>query len=697
MMKRILGIVLFCSAIASANAQKCGTDVHYQEAVKSDPSIEKAKAEFFERAAQYSKTPSNRAAIYTIPVVFHVFHTNGVENISKEQILDQMRILNADYSFTNKNKNKIRSVFTNVAADCQIKFELASIDPNGNCTDGINRIYSTLGASVNRTSEDVKQTVQWNYQKYLNIWVVTSIETDGNGTTLGYAFFPWMTPKSRDGIVIRHDRVGSIGTALSTADSGRTLTHEVGHWLGLLHTFQGECADEDNCDDTPPVGGTFTNASCPANGNSCNTDKPDLIDQWENYMDYSDGKCMAMFTLDQKSIMHSSLTTFPRSSNVSASNLLATGVTLASGAPLANFTASQRVVCAGRPVTFYDISCKSAVTARSWTLTGSSTPSSTQKNPVVVYQTPGKYKVTLLVQNGSGSNSKSVDQYIEVLSSQNGINPNFEEGFENNDLSSRGFISVSPKAWEVTSAAALTGTKSLKAPVSSNDALGTNYSFVLPPVNLSLLKNAVPGPKFTFRAAYAPAVDPATTQTEILRVYVSTDCGNTFSQIMERSGTGLAYNSAPITNNFVPNSASMWKLLGVSSLTSLGLDTVKNAIFRIDVLSAQGNPVYIDNINISSYNSGVEDLETAFADVELYPNPGTDVSNLELSTFEGQNIEIALYDMAGRMVSSIYKGYKNAGSETYTIKAPSSNAGTLYFVKIASERGQITKPITFAP
>ena len=689
--------VLFLSTLLGLKGQhSCGTDEYYAQAVAANPAIKLLEKQFNDEAKRVASAPSNRATVFTIPVVFHVIHTNGIDNISKEQILDQLRILNADFSYTNANKSKIRSAFTAVAADCQIKFVLASIDPNGNCTDGINRVYSTLGTEVSQTTEEVKQLVQWNYQKYLNIWVVNSIKTSGAGTILGYAQFPWMPSKSRDGIVIRHDRVGSIGTA-AQSDSGRTLTHELGHWLGLYHTFQDGCNGGDDISDTPPVASTFTNANCPTNGNSCSNDNPDLPDMWENYMDYSDGKCMAMFTLGQKSRMHAYLSSSPRNANVSASNLIATGITLSSGVPIANFTASKRIVCAGAPVTFYDISCKSAVTARSWTLPGSSIPSSTDKQPVVVYQTPGTYKVTLVVQNGSGSNTKAVDSYIQVVSPNNGINPNFEEGFETNDLEARGFVSVSQSKWTVVSNASFTGSRSLKAPITTSTALGENFSFVLPPVNVSILRNAVPGPKFTFRVAYAPATDPATNETEVLRVYASTDCGNSFVQILERTGTGLAYSGAPVTNNFTPTGSSQWKLIGVTSLAQLNLDTSKNLIFRIDVISAKGNPVYIDNINISSFNSGILAPEESFASVDLYPNPASTVAHLNLITTEVNRTQISLIDQTGRVVSNIYTGNLPVGENSFEIPAPLANTGALYFVKITSDKGQITKPITFAP
>lgn len=690
-------LTLFFSASGVYSQYSCGTDEYYQMQVKNNPELLKQEAAYNQQRLNNKASVSNRATIYTIPVVFHVFYTNSIENISRDQILDQMRILNEDYSFTNSNKSSIRSQFTGVAADCQIRFELAKIDPSGNCTDGINRVFSSLGVEVNRTTEDVKQFVQWDYRKYLNIWVVNSIAGTQDGTTtLGYAQFPFTNNPSRDGIVIRNDRVGSIGTALITADSGRTLTHEIGHWLGLYHTFQDGCTDGDLCGDTPPVSTAFANANCPANGNSCNTDIPDLVDQWENYMDYSRGTCMAMFTADQKALMHATLKSFPRNSNVSSSNLIATGVSPGTGAPVANFTSNRKIICAGSPVTFYDISCKATVTARSWTLPGSSSPSSTSAAPTVVYQTPGKYKVTLLVQNPSGNNTKSVDQYITVIDPNQNINPNFQEGFETNDLISRGFVSVSPKPWVVADVG-YEGSHCLKAPVSTSETDGTIYSFQLPPVNVSLLKNAVPGPKFTFRVAYAPAADPNTNFTEILRIYASTDCGETFTQYLERTGAALAYSGYQVTSNFVPSSSSQWKLVGLPSLSSLGLENSTNVIFRIEVISAKGNPVYIDNINISSYNSGIKQVGNVFGEVLLFPNPAAEKATLKFEVPNATSGEISLMDLTGRTVKSIYRGALNAGLQSFDIEAPTAIAGTLYFVKITTEQGQIIKPITFAP
>ncbi len=704
-MKRIFTfLVLSSTMLLKVNAQfkhehSCGTELLYQQMLQQDPTLADKREAYSKEARAAAKNPVRRAAKYTIPVVFHVIHTNGTENISREQILDQMRILNQDFNFKNPNRTKIRSQFASVAADCQIEFKLAAIDPQGNCTDGINRVYSPYGVEVDQQNATVKNVARWDHTKYLNIWVVTSIKSSsGTGTVLGYAVFPFSTNSRIDGIVMRHDRVGSIGTAVP-GDSGRTLTHEVGHWLGLFHTFQGGCNDDDNCDDTPPVASTFTNASCPSNSNSCSNDNPNLPDQWENYMDYSDGGCMAMFTLQQKAIMEYWLARAPRSGNVSAANLLATGVTPNSNsAPTAAFSSSNRIVCAGQPVKFYDVSCKAVVTARSWTLAGSSSPSSTAESPVVVYQTPGKYAVSLTVQNSRGSNTASVNDYIEVIGQESALFPNAEEKFESDPLG-RGFSHLSPTnaRWAIADTVSYTGNKSYQAKINSFTTAGTVFSFRTPSYDLSKLgKSGLPA-RLSFYASYAlPTSDAAA--TEILRVFVSTDCGNSYRQILERSGTGLAHSGGIAKPGFVPTSKSQWKLFSIPSLSQLGrLDTAKNAIFRFDVESNAGNSVWIDDINISQWFSGTQTLETDDVKVAIYPNPARDYTTLELNLTAGMPVSVDICDVQGRVVKSISKKYMPVGKSLITIGNPSVDNGTIYLVRIQTRNGFITKPITFAP
>ncbi len=695
----LITLRLILSAHLGWTQHRCGTDLYYQKQLASDPNLINrqniSNTEIKELKA--NKSIEKRATKYKIPVVFHVIHTNGPENISRDQILDQIRILNEDYSYTNPNKKNLRAVFSNVVGSADIEFELAKIDPNGNCFDGVNRVYSSQGVDMDMNSEPVKKLIYWDYKKYLNVWVVTNI-TDGSatGTVLGYAVFPFATGGTvRDGIVIRHDRVGSIGTAAGT-DDGRTLTHEVGHWLGLFHTFQGGCSDGDQCDDTPPVEGTFTNANCPANGNSCPTDSPNLPDMWENYMDYSNGQCMSAFTFQQIDRMNYFLTRSPRNSNVSATNLLATGITGQNVAPIADFTASSRVACAGQSIKFYDLSCKGIPTVRSWTFKGAATPSSTLQTPEIIYQTPGTYEVALTVQNSFGTNSITKTNYITILPAVSQGLPSFEEGFENGDpTTNSGFVHQSPAAtrFQVTPNAAYTGSKSYFANITTGSTPGVVYSFTTKSFDISKIP-AGTTPKFTFYCSY---VQPSADVSETMRIFISTDCGGTFTKIWERSGSALAYSvSAPFANNFRPTSKSEWKRQGLASLSSLGYSTAKNAIFRIDVLSGGGNPVYIDNINMSQWYAGNNLFDEKELMVELKPNPAMLATKLSFETkIAYPNTKIALFDVSGRMVEEYFNGDLNVGQHEFEISAPNNRNFGLYYLKVENFNGSFTRAIVF--
>ncbi|NNF01407.1 MAG: hypothetical protein HKN22_01865, partial [Bacteroidia bacterium] len=197
------------------NTEQCVSEIEFQEAAKQDPNLLKVREDLEKETAEWIANKSSQRGggqVYKIPVVFHVIHTCGGENISKAQILNQLETLNEDFSRTNSDASQTPLQFANVAADTEIEFVLAQLDPQGNCTDGINRIYSNLSHSPDPRNS-VKSTIYWPRSKYLNIWVVGSIiNTSGSGgIILGYAQFPGGSGTT-DGIVIRADYTGSIGT-----------------------------------------------------------------------------------------------------------------------------------------------------------------------------------------------------------------------------------------------------------------------------------------------------------------------------------------------------------------------------------------------------------------------------------------------------------------------------------------------------
>ena len=229
---------------------------------------------------------ANQNAVVTIPVVFHVVYRTATENISAEQIQSQLDVLNDDFRRLNSDVDDIWPQ----AADTEIEFCLASFDPQGNPTDGILRVPTTV--SEFGTNDAVKSASSggsdaWPYNEYLNFWVCNI-----GGGILGYAQFPGGSA-STDGVVCGYQYTGTTGTATAPFDLGRTATHEVGHWLNLRHIWgDGGCGASDFVDDTPDSDGP--NYGCALGNVACNT-----TDMVQNYMDYSDDACMNLFTQGQ--------------------------------------------------------------------------------------------------------------------------------------------------------------------------------------------------------------------------------------------------------------------------------------------------------------------------------------------------------------------------------------------------------------
>lgn len=242
--------------------------------------------------------------IKTIPIVVHIIHQNGAENISDAQVISQIDVLNKDFRRFNSDTVNTNPVFLGVTADMEISFCLATIDPIGNPTNGIVRVFSSIN-----TPSQLINLYGWDNKKYLNIYVSANVGS--------FSSFPW-SPDSLDGIFVTHVRFGTVGTAgteLFTEFSkfGRTTTHEVGHYLGLYHTFGAACGTNvagDSVSDTPMADMRWVMSTCLGqNLNTC-LEIPDLPDQVDNYMDYNIDSCMNMFSIGQKARVMATLNTY---------------------------------------------------------------------------------------------------------------------------------------------------------------------------------------------------------------------------------------------------------------------------------------------------------------------------------------------------------------------------------------------------
>lgn len=366
---------------------------------------------------------SRTTTVYNLPVVVHVIHNGSTVgasyNLSNAQILSQIAVLNEDYRKLNADTNLIPSVFSNLAADCEINFCLAQTDPTGQPTTGIDRIdrngkgWTAPPFSQTYVDATIKPNSIWDVNKYLNIWVCPL-----NGGLLGYATFPPSSTNiglsspygtaNTDGVVIQYNAFGRVGVLDPTYNKGRSATHEIGHWFGLRHINGDANCSSDYCNDTPTQ--SSLNFGCPNFPNVSCSNGPNG-DMFMNYMDYTDDACMFMFTPNQKTRMVTTLTHTPFRMNLAASNRCNPPVV---AAPVAAFSSNSTTISAGGSVNFTDQSTNSP-TSWSWSFPGGTPSTSTAQNPSgIVYNAAGTYAVSLTATNANGSNTLTQSTYIIV-------------------------------------------------------------------------------------------------------------------------------------------------------------------------------------------------------------------------------------------------------------------------------------------
>jgi hypothetical protein len=268
------------------------------------PLVEQTK----QQMAQNSLQNLAPTYVYQLPIIFHVIYGNeavGVgPNIDAQYVNAQIAQLNLDF----RNLSGADTGFwAGRDLDARIEFVAATEDPNGVplAEPGINRVGGYPGTlTTGNFDNTIKPATIWDRTRYVNNW------TGDLGGILGYAQFPDSSslpgmpagtggPANTDGVVCGYTSIGSIANPYPGAapyNAGRTLTHEIGHWIGLRHIWgDGGCGVDDFCDDTPNAGGS--NFGCANTTDSCPGDAD--RDMVENYMDYSDDACMNIFTRDQ--------------------------------------------------------------------------------------------------------------------------------------------------------------------------------------------------------------------------------------------------------------------------------------------------------------------------------------------------------------------------------------------------------------
>ncbi len=670
---------------------RCFTEAHH-EWMMNRYNYADQRMDFERWMAQDKSDPGlrgNSIDIFTIPVIVHVISdgesVGSGRNLSYHQILSQIQVLNEDFR---RIPNSPGYNNDPSGVDTGIEFCLASVDPDGNTLSepGVNRInrfqaeFSAPPYSNTYVNQVIQPQTIWDSDRYMNIWVC-ELGRRADGGILGFAQLPFApslegTTVDRaaqtDGVVIHYKAFGRTGDLIPPYTMGRTTTHEVGHWLGLIHTWgDGNCSVDDFCNDTPaaaePVYG------CPVNIDGC--EKRNMV---ENYMQYTDDACMSIFTSCQKERMLTVLSNSPRR----ASLLNSTVCIFPEEAPVAAFKASTSEGCKGMQVKFADQSGNRPL-SWSWYFPGGTPERSILPNPIVQYDEPGEYDVSLEVANAYGIDEILRNRLISV--GLVGRDTFFIQDFESLPI---GWSVTNPDegiTWEVKPVSGnKMGFKAARVHNFEYKASGQRDRLISPAIDLRQRQNVV----LSFRHAYRPF---GTSDRDSLVVYVSTDGGLTFPhkifQIAENGSNNFATYS-PLNVDFVPENIWDWCSVDNQYASCIEIDLndfagISNVKLAFEVVNDFGNNIYIDDIRLIS---DCQSTATSFSitidtqSVRLYPNPAQDEVLLDITDIFSEIIVMKVFNSLGEEVL-----FRTISPLSSTIRVDVSDipAGN-YFVRIAN-------------
>ncbi len=734
MMKKILTfttVSLFFNFFAQSqhNHSYCGNDVHKMK--KEIPGLDDAIDKYYQAFIDYqSALPQGELredGVRIIPTVVHIIHEGGTENISKARVQEMIDILNDDFA-KRTDVFRIPPRFDSIAVDSKIEFRLAQKDPQGNCTDGIIRIYSYKTNDA-RDVTRFKGLSSWNRNEYLNIWIVRSIDSGGEqGIVLGYAQFPFLIPglatrASTDGITLISSVVGNA------AGSNKFVTaHEVGHWLGLFHTWGDAVCGDDQVEDTPIQRGPnfgwwcgdpneIKQATCYENFLTVSQDSimRFLIgENYQNYMDYGD--CKVMFTRGQLERMNFTLNNIPfRASLHTEANLIKTGVNdgfTCEKMPIPDFWTNTMTTCVGDNVTFTNGTFNGTADSFEWELPGATPSTSTQVNPTVTYSQPGIYNVTLKAIKDGQTFTKERTRVIYVMPSQPLSKPwGYFEGFEDGNLiTSDNWFNINPdnnsNRWEITADASFTGVASLRMKNENNTTREIDR-LITPPFDMAAIPSAGASKVLEFKYSYARktgqsfAFNPASGTVERvandeLRIFFSTNCGRNWFERSVLTGNALV-TAGLVESGFVPQSKDQWRTLRLTIPGAFANSSNFQVMFEWRAGSSFGNDFYLDDFRIWDENStGIAENVEDLIGLNVYPNPSNDFVKIDFNLNESiSKADIILTDMAGRMVTTIYSGALNQGEHTYVINKSQVRNSGLYFLRINLGGREIVKKVMF--
>jgi len=657
-------IICMLFSLTLSGQQKCGTMemLNYSYTNTSSKKIVSKKLkDFVENNHQHKVNPGE---VYTIPTVVHVVWRNESENLPDGQIYNGIAVLNEDFRKLNNIENVV-SEFQNSIADAEIEFCLANIDPQGNPTNGINRVKTTaVDFGESYLENKIKYTKEggvdaWPTDEYFNIWIGDLSSFQG---LLGYAQFPDTGEKETDGVVLNLNSFGRAN-GIRILDDG-TAAHEVGHWLGLFHIWGDDedcntniapncvCSGNDRIRDT-------NNSAGPASGciksiNSCGS--RDMI---QNFMDYS--TCSDFFTQGQVNVMRSQFEEDGFRNSILKSGKCATPMPNDVAVTKIDFPAPNETVCTEN--------FKPKVTIAN---NGSNSLNNVVINVKLdnggerryvwegdlsfaeyytieldeVFATEGSNNISISVvsvndvmDENSSNNTIANDFSIQIPSADNlPFREGFENGWPNNRWISYNFDDS--LFFDVTDTIAT---------FDKNCLILNSHNYQIPDVaNEIVSKNlelrSFTNPKLRFFYAYAGINEFSRDEFMVL---LSPDCSLTFDTLFYAKGEELATRDA--TEEIFEPVASDWDRV-VIDLSAY--ENLKFANFHFKFINGWGNNFYLDDISIFGEEKVLNTIEIYNENLIVYPNPFKNEFTITLPAKEIKNKlnEINIFDASGKTI-----------------------------------------------
>lgn len=702
-MKKLLLSSIFLFGAFNSIAQEQHTD-HFcsavtmmEKAIADDPSILERRANKKIALQQYLENKKQQKSAvdnpnFIIPVVVHIIHDYTSSNISDAQVQDAMRIINEDFNLENEDASAVIPEFEDLVSDIGVEFRLATIDPDGNCTRGITRTFSSL---THTAGENVKDLIKWDTDKYVNVWIVENVASGAGG----YSYYPGNAPNNdaNAGIVLRNAQFGSIGTSNSGDGAARSFTHEMGHYLDLPHPWgnsnnpglSSNCDGDDGVDDTPNTIG-FT--SCDLYAESCGS-----LDLAQNFMGYTG--CAKMFSAGQKERMVYALeegyewwaigAAAPRDNLWQEANLIATG-TSDSTTPqecevFVDFQPSTKSACTDYQVSFDNLSYNYIeVEEWDWDFPGGSPSSSNQEHPSVTYSTPGWYTVTLNASNAAGTQTLTKEELIFVSASDASLYSPIMESIEDSNFpevdsdTNKNWSISSPgngETWERTTVASSDGSASIR--IRSYEFEEDEDKHIIYSPNLDFSNVQTPA-KLKFKIAHVRR-NPGS--EDVLEVSLSRNCGASWARRFNKTTDDLVTVSGNQFLEYIPSSDE-WEEYEINVNSWVGDENVK---VKFEFSGDGGNYLYIDEILFPGEGLSIDENPLESIDMTLYPNPSDGNVTLEFALENSKDMQIRVQNIVGKEIVNLSQNFE-AGRHNIQL---SELCGTLesgiYLIQIESD------------